>query len=133
MWNVIVCFCRTCKIPRKGCESNPLCRRCLEAQEGFSNIILCWTGLSMTEAKWLSVKGTLRLDSLPFSMITKTRNREERLLFDSRAGAVLCKSICFDNYGVERWQTWCCVSHLFVECKEATVLFAYLLMERLLI
>lgn len=43
-----------------------------------------------------------KLDPLPFSVIVETRNREECLMFESGAVAVLCKSICFDNYSVRK-------------------------------
>lgn len=42
-----------------------------------------------------------KLDPLPFSVMVETRNREECLMFESGAVAVLCKLICFDNYRVK--------------------------------
>lgn len=64
-----------------------------------------------------------KLDPLPFSVIVEARNREECLMFESGAVAVLCKSICFDKYHVKSWQTWRCVSSLllFMKYREETV------------
>lgn len=46
-----------------------------------------------------------KLDPLPFSVIVEARNREECLMFESGAVAVLCKSFCFDNYSKKKLAT----------------------------
>lgn len=99
------CFCQTCKIPRKVLVSKTLGRRHLEAQRGFTNIILCWTGLPVDEGKMAFRKGYCvcrKLDPLSFSVIVETMNREECLLSESGALAILFKQICCDNYFVRK-------------------------------